>query len=66
MVGYLLFAEVGGKYVDVTSLIFPGKNFFERVSRAVTGVEEIRRKILITGAAGAGLGIVLGIISRKS
>jgi len=62
--GYFLFAKVGGSYVDLQVLLVPGDTLLQKLGNAVRGVEEIRRKILITGAAGAVVGVVIGLVRR--
>lgn len=62
--GYFLFAKVGNSYIDVQVLIAPGDTVLQKLGNAIRGVEEIRRKILITGGAGAVLGLVIGLVRR--
>lgn len=64
VVGYFLFAKVGNSYVDVQVLIAPGESMLQKFGNTLRGVEEIRRKILISGGAGAVLGLVIGMVRR--
>ncbi len=55
--GYFLFAEVAGVRFSVTDLLpVSGGGIgagFGRLAQRVAGIEEIRRNILLSGAAGA-------------
>lgn len=65
VVGYLLFGKFAGEYVQIQQLIFNSDNFFQKIAKTITGIEEMRRKILITGGAGAGLGVLIGVFLKK-
>ena len=62
--GYFLFAKVGNSYIGVESLISPADTILERLGDAVRGIDEIRRKILISGGAGAAVGVVIGLMRK--
>jgi len=63
--GYFLFGKMGNSYVDIQTLIAPGGSFFKQLGNTIRGVEEMRRKILITGGAGAAVGIVVGVMRSR-
>ena len=63
--GYFLFGKVAGSYVDLQTLVMPGGSFLKQLGNTIRGVEEIRRKILISGGAGAVLGIVIGVMRTR-
>jgi hypothetical protein len=61
VVGYLVFARTEGGYVRLEALFRPARHGLDRLVRKVTGIETMRRNILISGAVGAALGLVLGV-----
>jgi hypothetical protein len=64
-VGYLIFARTSSGYVSIQALLSPSKNVLDDLVKSVTGIKKMRQNILICGAVGAGLGLVLGaVISR--
>jgi hypothetical protein len=64
-VGYLIFARTSSGYVSIQALISPSKNVLDDLVKSVTGIKKIRQNILICGAAGAGLGLVLGAVTSR-
>ncbi len=62
--GYLLFGRVGGSYISPMELIAPSSDLFSRLGRAVRGVEEVRRQVLISGGVGALAGAAVGFIRK--
>lgn len=65
IIGYLIFAKVGDSYIAIRHLIGGGNNFLEKLGNEIRGVDEIRSKIILTGAGGIILGIVLGFSRKK-
>jgi len=63
--GYFLFGKVGNSYIDLQTLVVPSDAFFKQLGNTIRGVEEIRRKILITGGAGAVIGVVIGVMRTR-
>ena len=64
-VGYLIFARTAGGYVSVQVLVSPSKNVLDDLVRSVTGIKKMRQNILICGAAGAGIGLMLGLLAAR-
>ncbi len=65
VLGYFLFAKFGNSYIPVQDLFFSsGDSILKKLGNAVRGVEEVRRKVLLTGAGGAVLGLVLGVLRK--
>jgi len=62
--GYLLFGRVAGSYVSPIELIAPSSDVFSRLGRAITGVEEVRRQVLVSGGVGALAGAALGFFRK--
>ncbi len=70
VVGYLIFARVQGNYVPVQNIFFPSGDFVRRLGQLFNtplfaDVEAIRKNILIMGAAGSVLGLVVGYATGR-
>jgi hypothetical protein len=65
LAGYIFFGKWGGEYVSVKSLFTFGGNAIENAFRSVSGLEEMRNKILICGAIGALLGWIIPLNFKK-
>ena len=59
IVGYAIFGKWAGDYVSLNTLFSFGGNAFHRAFQSVTGIEDMRNKILLCGAAGAAVGVIL-------
>ena len=65
-IGYLIFGQVGGEYIEISHLIDPPESFLDEVAETLTGIREVRQQILASGAVGLGFGLLLGaILGRK-
>jgi len=64
-VGYLIFARTASGYVSIQALVSPSKNLLEDLVKSVTGIKKMRQNILICGAAGAGVGLIIGFLSAR-
>jgi hypothetical protein len=65
-VGYLIFARTPSGYVSIQVLVSPSKNVLDDLVRSVTGIKQIRQNILICGAVGAGVGLLLGLVTSRA
>jgi hypothetical protein len=65
IVGYAIFGKIAGEYVNLKTVFSFGGNAFHRVFQSVTGIEDMRNKILLTGAAGAVIGAILTFRMKK-
>ena len=65
IIGYFIFAKSGDSYIAIRHLISGGNNIFEELGNQIRGVEEIRRKIVLTGAGGLIIGIVFGVVRKR-
>ena len=65
VVGYLIFARTEGGYVSLKALLRPTRHLLDELVKKVTGIETMRRNILISGAVGAGVGLVLGLATGR-
>jgi len=62
--GYFLFGKVAGSYIEIKALIMPSDSFLSQLGNTIRGVEEVRRKILISGGAGVVAGLAVGLLRR--
>jgi hypothetical protein len=53
LAGYALFGKWGGEYVSLKTLFSFGGNVFEKTFRTISGLEDMRDKILLCGVIGA-------------
>jgi hypothetical protein len=63
VVGYLIFARTPNGYLSLKSLISPAKNVIDDLVKNVRGIPQIRQSILICGAVGGGLGLVIAAVA---
>ncbi len=59
VIGYGIFGKIAGHYVSVNSLLSFGGNTLQSAWSSVSGLAEIRNKILLCGAGGAVVGFLL-------
>jgi hypothetical protein len=65
-VGYLIFARTSSGYVSIQVIVSPSKNVLDDLVKSVTGIKQIRQNILICGAVGAGVGLLLGLLTSRA
>jgi hypothetical protein len=58
-IGYGIFGKIAGHYVSVSSLLTFGGNTLQNAWQSVSGLAEMRNKILLCGAGGAVAGYLL-------
>ena len=58
-IGYGIFGKIAGHYVSVSSLLSFGGNALQNAWSSVSGLTEMRNKILLCGAGGAVVGYLL-------
>ncbi len=58
-IGYAIFGKWGGEYVSLKTLFSFGGNGLQSAFRSLSGLEDMRNKILACGAAGAVVGAIL-------
>lgn len=58
-VGYALFGKWGGEYVSLETLFSFGGNRLQGAFRSISGIEDVRNKVLLCGATGAVVGLLL-------
>ncbi len=63
-IGYALFGKWGGEYVSLQHLFSFGGNSLQGALRSISGIEEMRNKVLLCGAAGAVAGLLLSFVRK--
>ncbi|HLY96079.1 MAG TPA: hypothetical protein VKO66_02620 [Sideroxyarcus sp.] len=63
--GYAYFGKWGGEYVNLRTVFSFGGNAFHDAFRSISGIEAMRNKILLCGAAGAVVGVLATFRFRK-
>lgn len=64
-IGYAVFGKIAGHYVSVGSLLSFGGNALQSAWSSVSGLTEMRNKILLCGLAGMVAGLLLTTSRRK-
>ena len=59
IVGYAIFGKLGGEYVSLKTLFSFGGNAIFRAFQSISGLEDMRNKILLCGVAGGVVGVLL-------
>ena len=65
IIGYAIFGKWAGDYVSLNTLFSFGGNAFHRAFQSVTGIEDMRNKILLCGVAGAVVVVFLTFKLKK-
>jgi hypothetical protein len=65
IIGYVIFGKWGGEYVSLKTLFSFGGNALQGAFRSLSGIEEMRNKVMLCGAAGAVVGIILTYRGKK-
>ncbi|ADE11868.1 hypothetical protein [Sideroxydans lithotrophicus] len=65
IIGYAIFGKWAGEYVSLQTLFSFGGNAFHRAFQSVSGIDDMRNKILLCGAAGAVAGVLLTFRMKK-
>ncbi|MFP4492047.1 MAG: hypothetical protein ACLFNZ_11270 [Spirochaetaceae bacterium] len=63
--GYFLFGKVAGSYIEIQALIMPSDSILGQIGNTIRGVEEVRRKVLVSGVTGAVIGVGAGFLRRR-
>lgn len=65
IIGYAIFGKWGGEYVSLKTLFSFGGNGIQSAFRSISGIEDMRNKVLLCGAAGAVVGVILTFKLKK-
>lgn len=57
-IGYAVYGKVAGEYVSLKTVFSFGGNALQNAFRSISGIEDMRNKILICGAIGALVGLL--------
>jgi hypothetical protein len=60
--GYVVFGKIGGEYITIKQVFQTAENVIEDIAGTITGLEDARRNIWISGAVGAGIGLIVGAL----
>lgn len=63
--GYIFFGKWAGDYVSLKTLFSFGGNRIESAFRSISGIDEMRNKILLCGAIGALVGSLFPFNFKK-
>jgi hypothetical protein len=58
IIGYAVFGKLGGEYVSLKTLFSFGGNAISRAFQSISGLEDMRNRILLCGVAGGVIGIL--------
>jgi len=65
-IGYLIFGRnPQGRYMSVKSLLAPSQNVFDELAKEVKNIPQKQRSILIAGAVGGGVGLLVGAMAGR-
>ena len=65
IIGYAIFGKLAGEYVSLNTLLSFGGNALQRAFESISGIENMRTRILLCGAAGAVIGVLLTLRLKK-
>ena len=65
VIGYAIFGRLGGEFIGLGQLFSPAESWLEEIGESITGVKQVRQNILISGAIGLGLGILVGVLRGR-
>lgn len=64
VVGYVIFGRLAGDYVSIDVIFRTPDDIFDRVTYSLADIESIRQNILISGAVGGVLGLIIGLFTK--
>ncbi len=62
VVGYLIYGKIAGDYVSLSTLFATSNNVLESAVQSLAGIDAMRSKILMCGAVGAVIGVVVRLL----
>ena len=62
VVGYFIFAKVGGEYVPLSELLRPAQSLWLEIKGILFRIVDIRNNILICGGTGSAGGFILSAL----
>lgn len=64
-VGYVIFGRVGGEYLALREVFQPAETILEDIGETITGIQDARRNIWISGAVGGAVGVIVGAVTGR-
>ena len=64
-VGYLFFGKIGGDYISIKTIFSTSENALQSFGRKISGLEDIKKNILISGGVGGIIGIVVYYLKKQ-
>ena len=65
IVGYLFFGKIAGEYVSIQSIFQSSGNALESFGRKLSGLNNIRQNILVSGGVGGVIGMLFFYARKK-
>ena len=65
VIGYLIFARTSHGYMSLKSLLTPSRNVIDELVKGVQNIPQRQRSILIAGAVGGGVGLLVGAMAGR-
>ncbi len=64
IVGYFIFGRLAGEYVSVELIFRTPDDLLDRVTYSLADLESMRQNILISGAIGGIIGLLIGLFTK--
>ena len=65
VLGYFLFAKTGVGYISPLTILIPGQGLTDKLAGVIMNLAAVRLNILISGAIGAGTGLLVVLVLGK-
>jgi len=65
IIGYAVFGKLGGEYVSLKTLFSFGGNALFRAFQSISGLEDMRNRILLCGLLGAVVGLLINFKVKR-
>jgi len=64
VVGYLFFGKIAGEYISLQTIFQSSGGALETFGRKLSGLEDMRQNILISGGVGAVVGVIIYYVRK--
>lgn len=65
VIGYLFFGKIAGDYINLKTIFSVSENALQSFGRKISGLEDIKKNILISGGIGGIIGIIIFYLKKK-
>lgn len=65
IIGYLFYGKIAGEYVSLKAIFGASTNSLQSLGRKVSGLQQIKQDIIISGVIGATIGVIIAIVKKK-